>query len=301
MVLLSVDVQRAAQIQVASLKEIEVKPTIDAFASVIDLQPLFDLRSRISNARDTLEGATAAAVTSREQYERMKTLFEQKSITPKDFQLAEAAMKGDQETLDAAAASRESLAESATLQFGPLIADALETASSDLIQKLLTRINTLFVVSLPGDQVHSAPEKIMIDVPGAASYDASLLSASPRSDPAVQGQPYFYIAMASVPFGAHAFAKVQVSNKAESGVLIPDDAVIWYGGLRWVYVRTAPERFTRRLVADARTTADHGVFSTGSLKPGDMVVIMGAQLLLSQELKPRDITQQCPDPPACDG
>ena len=300
-VVLSTDVQRAARIEIAPLEGAEEIATVDAFASVIDLQPLFDLRARLSMARDTLDGARATAETSRVQYERTKALLAQNALAQKDLQLAEATMQADQAKLDFEIASRDGLAESASLQFGPLIADALKTASSDLLQKLLTGKNTLFVVSLPGDQISSAPEHIRIDVPGTTSSAASLLSSSPRADPAVPGQPYFYIAEGSVPVGAHARARVAVSDRAVSGVLVPDDAIIWYGGLRWVYVRTAPERFTRRLVANAQASADRGILSTGSLKPGDMVVVLGGQLLLSQELKPRDITQQCPDPPACDG
>lgn len=298
---LSGDVQRAAQVKVVPLKGLEDKATIDAAASVIDLQPLFDLRSRLTVARDALEGAGAAAQTSREQFDRTKVLFAQKAISQREFQLSEAAMKADRETLEAATASHQGLVQNATLHYGPVIADALTAVSSDIIQNLLAGTITLYVVSLPGDHAPAAPAHIKIKVPGWTYLDASLLSPSPRADPVVQGQPYFYIAKASIPVGIQAIAKVPVSDKAMFGVLVPDRSIVWYAGLPWVYVKTDPEHFTRRLVADAKSAAGGGTFAAGKLRPGDMVVVSGAQLLLSQELKPRDITQQCPDPPECDG
>jgi len=39
---------------------------------------------------------------------------------------------------------------------------------------------------------------------------------------------------------------------------------------------------------------------TSGFRAGDDVVIRGAQLLLSEELRPQGITTQCKDPPECD-
>jgi multidrug efflux system membrane fusion protein len=76
---------------------------------------------------------------------------------------------------------------------------------------------------------------------------------------------------------------------------------VWYGGQRWVYVRTAPTRFTRRFVAATTTyTGDQGLVVSSGLHAGDQVVIDGAQLLLSEELRPQGIATACKDPPECD-
>jgi multidrug efflux pump subunit AcrA (membrane-fusion protein) len=81
--------------------------------------------------------------------------------------------------------------------------------------------------------------------------------------------------------------------------VIPEAAVIWYGGQPWAYVRTAPDRFTRRYVP-ASSPGDRGFVVTSGFHAGDEVVIHGPQLLLSQELRPQGIATACKDPPECD-
>lgn len=89
------------------------------------------------------------------------------------------------------------------------------------------------------------------------------------------------------------------SSEAVSGLLIPAQAVVWYGGQTWAWVRTAPERFTRRYVP-AGNEDDRGFMVTSGFHAGDQIVTQGAQLLLSEELKPQGIATACKDPPECD-
>jgi hypothetical protein len=94
-------------------------------------------------------------------------------------------------------------------------------------------------------------------------------------------------------------ARLPASDNSPAGLLIPANAVVWYGGQPWAYVRTAPDRFTRRILPSA-SEVDHGFIVPGGFRADDEVVVRGAQLLLSEELQPRDIATQCKDPPECD-
>ncbi|HWT28047.1 MAG TPA: hypothetical protein VN084_00940, partial [Methylophilaceae bacterium] len=66
--------------------------------------------------------------------------------------------------------------------------------------------------------------------------------------------------------------------------VIPNDAVVWYGGKAWVYRQESPERFVRQPIETDHETGN-GWFNTGLIKPGDALVTSGAQLLLSEEFK----------------
>ena len=66
-----------------------------------------------------------------------------------------------------------------------------------------------------------------------------------------------------------------------------------------MYVRTASDHFTRRLVLSA-SAAIEGVVVTNGFRAGDEVVIHGAQVLLSEEQRPQGVATQCKDPPECD-
>ena len=74
------------------------------------------------------------------------------------------------------------------------------------------------------------------------------------------------------------------SKTAESGVIVPQSAVIWALGQAWAYVKTDDEHFVRRQVPTG-TTAPGGWFVADSIKPGDAIVVAGAQTLYAEEFR----------------
>lgn len=296
-VVIGSDGQRASRIEVAPLAPTTVTPQIAAYGSVIDLQPLFDLRNRLVAARADRESARAQANASRAQYERTRALFEDdRNVSQKSLQDAGAAMVTDHTKLQAAEAAATALNTALHQQFGSAVARAASAPDSPLLQRLANGQAVLLRVTLPAGV--TAPSDISIDVPGESPLPARKVSASPQADPAVQGRPYFYVASHALPVGTRVTAHVAQTGSPTSGLLVPESAIVWFGGERWVYVRTAPNRFTRRYLASPLTT-DRGVIVTGGLRPDDQVVGQGAQLLLSEELRPQGPGTQCKDP-ECD-
>jgi multidrug efflux system membrane fusion protein len=299
-VIVATDVQRASHIDVGSLATAVLQPESTAYSTVIDLQPLFDLRNRSAAARADRASAQAQANASRPQYERDRVLFEDdRNVSQKSLQDARAVMETDQAKLQAAEAAQNSLDATLRQQFGDALASAATAPTSDLFQQLFTGRAVVLRVTLPPNDGASAPAHITVDGPDGQPVSARKLSASPQGDPAVQGNPYFYAAERPLPVGTRTTAHVPMGDKSSPGLLIPESAVVWYGGQPWVYVRTAADRFTRRYVPSA-LAVDRGFVVTSGFRAGDDVVIRGEQLLLSEELRPQGITTQCKDPPECD-
>ena len=73
-------------------------------------------------------------------------------------------------------------------------------------------------------------------------------------------------------------------GKTREGVLVPDAAVVWHGGKAWAYVKQGNDRFVRREVSTAQDLPG-GWFNAEGFAAGEPVVVSGAQLLLSEELK----------------
>ncbi|WP_454830198.1 efflux RND transporter periplasmic adaptor subunit [Paraburkholderia xenovorans] len=301
-VVVAADVQRASHIDVAPLVGVAIRPSSEAYATVVDLQPLFDLRNRLATARADYQTLRAQAGNSHAQYERSRVLFEDdRNISQKSLQDAGAVMQTDQAKLQAAEAAQSSLDATMRQQFGDALASAAMAPSSDLFQRLLAGRTVVLRVTLSAGYTGIAPAHITVDTPNGQPVAAQMLSASPQGDPAVQGNPYFYAAGSTLPVGTRTSAHVPSSNQGTSGIAIPERAVVWYGGQRWVYVRTAPTRFTRRFVPAATTSTDEQGFVVSSgFHAGDQVVMDGAQLLLSEELRPQGIATACKDPPECD-
>jgi len=299
-VVVSPEAQRASHILAAPLAAMTVQPHITAYATIIDLQPLFALRNRMAAARADVGTFTAQAANSRAQYERSRTLFaDDRNVSQKSLQDAQALMQADEAKLQSAKATLNGLDATLRQQFGDALSRAAIKPASDLFRRLQSGRAVVLRVTLPASYRGAAPARIAVDAPGARPVPARKLSASPLADPAVQGNPWFYVAEQALPAGLHTSANVPTSSSTASGLLIPEQAVVWYGGQTWTYVRTASDRFTRRYVPAAQES-DHGYIVTSGFHAGELVVTQGAQLLLSEELKPQGIATACKDPPECD-
>lgn len=299
-VVVAADAQRASHIEVAPVAEATVRPGQTAYATVLDLQPLFDLHDRLAIARADRDSLHAQAAASRAQYQRSRALFDDnRNISEKALQAAQAAMRTDRAKLQSADAAQRGLNAMLRQQFGEALARAAGEAGSPLFRRLLAGRSMIVRVTLPAGSNMRAPVAIAIDSAAGRRIAANRLSASPQSDPAIQGTSYLYAAAALLPSGTHAIAHIPSGASGAAGLLIPESAVVWYGGQAWAYVRTAADRFTRRFVPSA-ATVDQGFLVTSGFHAGDQVVIHGAQLLLSEELRPQGIATQCKDPPECD-
>lgn len=299
-VTVSPDMQRASHIDTAPLSATPVQADTTAYATVIDLQPLFDLGNRLAAARADLDTLRAQAGNSRAQFERSHALFEDdRNISQKSLQDAQAAMQADQAKLQSADATRSGLEATMRQQFGDALTRAAMTPASDLFRRLLAGRAAVLRVTLPASYTDDAPALVTVAAPDGLPVPAQKLSASPQGDPAVQGSPYLYAVPRPLPVGTRTRAQVPSPTLATSALVIPERAVVWYGGQPWAYVRTAADRFTRRAVPpDSR--GDQGFIVTDGFHAGDAIVMHGAQLLLSEEQKPQGISTVCKDPPECD-
>lgn len=68
------------------------------------------------------------------------------------------------------------------------------------------------------------------------------------------------------------------------GVVLPRSAIVRHQGKLWAYLQSGAERFARRELEGARPV-ENGWFVGDGFKPGEQVVVEGAQILLSEELK----------------
>jgi hypothetical protein len=78
--------------------------------------------------------------------------------------------------------------------------------------------------------------------------------------------------------------QVKSGAKPREGVIIPASAVVWHGGKAWAYVKEGADKFERKLVPTSQEMGN-GWFAAEGFESDDEVVVSGAQLLLSEELK----------------
>jgi hypothetical protein len=275
--------QAASGIQANALTAADTATGALVYGTVMDVQPLADLASRHASGKADLDAAQAAAETAKAELDRTQALYaDVQNASLKALQAARSASIAATTKVKAAQIGLDAAATSARQSYGAVVATWIAAASPDLA-RLLDRREVLLRVVFPGSQGGPAPSVLQANADGIGAFDARWISASPQADSGIQGQTYFYRAAVSLGAGIRISARAP-GAAAQAGVLIPADAIVWFGGLPWAYVQSAPDRFQRRVV-DPRFPQDGDFFVTEGLKPGDRVVVRGAQLLLSEEFR----------------
>ena len=257
-----------------------------------------DLVTRISDARADVEAAEARVNAARAGFERARILnADNKNVSDRALQEAEASLKVEEARL---AAARQAAGTT------PM---PLPVARGGEVVEILARPNETIESGQPILRVARFDRLLVrVDVPAGEAVDRSLtmarivavgqedrpftgqrVSVASTVDPSTLGQGFLFRVAGASPSlrpGAAVVAYLQAPGAAQHGVSIPYSAIVRSGGKTWVFQQLEPGRFSRREVA-VDHTIDRGVLVSEGLKPGDRIVVEGAQLLLSEEQKPQ--------------
>ena len=282
--------QAQSEIKTSALKASSHQASVSSYGNVMSIDSLVDLRTRYMAAKAEADVLRAALAHNKNEYNRLHELnLDDKNVSDKVVATALADIKADEVKVFAAESSAKNIADSMRQVWGDVLTKlATDKNSNALLQNLINYQEALIQITLPFD----APEPkigssitISPTASPSSTINAQYLSRAPLSNPTMQGKTYFYHAKTTdLRAGMQVSA---LSNKAKSnttGVIIPNTAVVWYGGKPWVYRKTGNDQFSR-LPVNTDVEIENGWFYKGNLKPNDQVVTSGAQLLLSEEFK----------------
>jgi hypothetical protein len=267
------EMQGTAGIVVKNPEATELVPELKGFGRVADPVVLTGLITDLSTAEATY------AVSSNE-LARLKTLDAQGNISARALQAAEAAEVKDRMAL-------QSAKDHLTLAWGTRVAN--RAASSDFVQALTALRIVLVRVDIPAGEAPAAvPTGARIVRLSGDSANAEFLGTASGVDPQVQGHGFIFVVpknRARFLAGEAVTAYLTIPGEPLKGVVIPRDAVVRTEGKGWVYVlNDNGESFTRTEIP-LDHPVDDGWFVANGVAPGQHVVVTGAQVLLSEELK----------------
>lgn len=269
----------------SALQSISAHEQTQAPAFVLPLDDLANLRAGYVAAQAKVEIDRAGLEATRKEDDRLKLLYgDNQDASLKAVEAQDAALKSNQAEVDADQRAVAAQSTIARLQWGLTVADWVQSASPEL-DRVLDQQELLVQVTLPFDQSPAPPPSILLEIPNGKTLQASLISAFPRVDPRIQGRSFLYrcLAMSGLAPGTNLVARLSV-GVALKGVLVPDTAVVWWQGKPWVYVEVSPEHFVRREVPMG-VHLENGWFTNTGFLPGDRVVTLGPQSLLSEEFR----------------
>lgn len=266
------EAQEKVGLQLAALEAATFPREVIAVGRVLDPAPLAAVISESATARTMLDA-------SRKELERLKMLAQDQNTSARLLEAAAAAVQRDQIATDTAQLKLlsgwgKAIAGQKDL---PVLAAALAAQEAALVR-----------LDVPlGDAPKDQPTGARIASLSApeSPIEAQLLGPAPSADSQTQGSGFLCLVKgSSLAPGSAVTGWLVLPGQPEQGVVVPRSAIVRHEGEAFVYVMTAADLFLRREVELHHPTAK-GWFIDEGFKPGDKLVTVGAQQLLSEELK----------------
>jgi hypothetical protein len=273
-VTLDAETQKVIGLKAAAVTAATLSPEVKGYGRVLEPATLSALTAEVASAR-------ATAMASQKELDRLKVLSAQDNASTRALQTAEAAAQRDTVLAESAwqrllAAWGKGVAERAGQ---PAFVLALAAGEAALVQ-----------VNLPPGEILRTPPataRLAALADDGAPVTADFVGPAPSVDPQMQGQGLLFFVKPGQPRfapGAAVSAFLPLPGEAQTGVSVPRNSVLRFNGATWVYLQDGDDKFVRTEVALERPLED-GWFVRENLQPGARVVVVGAQQLLSEELK----------------
>ncbi len=266
--------QKTIGLQTAALEPARLPPELKAYGRVLDISPLAALTADLTAAQATSDASQA-------ELKRLKTLAAQNNASERALQGAEATAVRDQTQV-------ESVRLRLLANWGSVIAQRQDLPA--LVRSLGSLASALVQLNVSaGQAVTAVPTgaRLFTLADPTTPTRAEFLGPAPVVDPQMQARGFLLLVPTNSLRLAPGFAVtgfLLLPGEAQDGVALPRQAVVRFNGATWVYLQTGDDTFARVEVKLDRPL-ENSWFVFEGLKPQDKVVTVGAQQLLSEELK----------------
>ena len=281
-------IQQRAGLQITLLKPFQYAPEFSAYGNALPLQPLLDLRNRHMAALAQYESALARLALAQQNIDRTQYLQRNGIASQRALQEQQSQLRMEKAQTEALRLQIKAIYNEALLNWGQKLADLFLSADATRLTPYLSGQKTLLLITLSaGQTLADGIKRIAVSPSGerGKAHPAEFISIAPQTDAITQGESYFFATdYPTIRTGMRIAAWLPQQQSHESGVLIPASALIWHLGQAFVYLKTGAERFSRRRIAHFVNTPE-GYFIRDTLAPGEKLVTVGAQMLLSEEFR----------------
>ena len=178
--------------------------------------------------------------------------------------------------------------EKANQSWGKTIANWALDSKSTQLERLLAYQDSLILVTLSVEQ--SLPEEtsfiyVARDGLRQDARKAYFVAPAMNTDQRIPGETYYFrTATGKLRSGMRVDVWVPETSEPINGVFIPEEAIVWYAGQAWTYIKLDEGRFQRRSLKHS-LKAEGGLLVQQDIDVGETLVMTGSQMLLSEEFK----------------
>jgi hypothetical protein len=286
-IVLNNETQRLSGLKTMTLMAVNRQTEFTAYGKVISLQPLLTLHNKYLVMLTERRSTTAMLTQARQSIIRQQNLYQSGVTSKRSLQDQQAQWQTNKAQADAVQVHIAALADEVRLNWGPELSTWILSDTSDKWSRFLSRRQNLLHIILPtGKQLEQGIGTIYIDSSGDRSKagKAHLISVAPQTGSVVQGESYFFeTGDAHLRIGMNVTAWIPEHPSNQPGVVIPESALLWSMNQAFVYIKIGKENFIRRPIPHYSVTPGGYFIAAATLRPGEQIVVTGAQMLLSEE------------------
>lgn len=287
-VMIDSETQVASGLKTILVSLVQHQAEFEGVGKVISIQPLLALRERYLVAQAELNGTKARLKQAGQNLKRQQELFRYGIAAKRSLQEQEVLGSTDQALVEASQIRLLSVANETRLLWGKELAEWALSDKAGKLKELLSGQQQLLQITLPANkQLPSQIDKVFVEPTGQRSKvtPATLISRSTQVDNTMQGESYFFkVNGEGLSVGMKITVWIPEPTLGQSGVIVPESALIWYMDQVYVYIKVAKDTFSRRPIK-AFSLVREGYFVKDDITAGEEVVTTGGQMLLSEELR----------------
>ena len=290
---LSPEIQSNSGIKTQPVQTSDYIKNLTNYATVLSIDLLIEQKNRFNEIKNQISLLSNELERDKKNYERFKALNDDnKNVSDKALQEMKVNFENTKIKLQTTQELITGIKQNIRAQWGEIILSMIDAgARKELFEFLVQGKARIIKVTLPENANNQPPKNISLALIDNLSekFLANYLAESPTLDKSIKGKTYFYIVYSNqLRIDSKVIAnQVQDKLSSESGkyLAIPKEAVIWNSGQAWVYVQSSENKFFRKSIETSTESSDGWIVKENQIKENDIIVINGAQLLLSEEFK----------------
>lgn len=271
------------------LQMTSIRPEAETFAIRVNLSPLLKIRANYLATTAQLAIVHATLKQSQQTLQRLKQLNRDNVISPQKLLTQKHTLNLDQINYNVADQKKRNIQLYAKTNWGQALShlflpDVSTHTSFDMIDVLN---KSLYLIYFPLEQpsigkIFTHPFGIRKEAQAAHFFAHAPLQKSNQQI----GLPYFYLSdQISETHSSRVTAWLPLTKNKISGFSVPASSIIWHLGQTYVYLKISDHLFKRVRIDKKQLINTTTYFIQEPLNEGDMLVIRGAQILLSEEFR----------------
>ena len=290
---LSAKIQKNSGIKTQVVQSSNYKKNLTNYATVLNIDILIEQKNRLNEIKNQINILTNELDKDKKNYERFKFLNDDnKNVSDKALQEVRVTYENTKIKLLATQELVSGIKQNIRAQWGETILSMIDKGiKKELFEFLLEDKARIVKVTLAENTSNEPPKNIslaLIDSPDE-KFLANYLAEAPTLDKSLKGKTFFYIVFSNkLRIDSKVIANLVMDNlpsNSDRYLAIPKEAVIWNAGQAWVYIKTDENKFVRKVIETDNESPNGWVIKEEEIKENDLIVINGAQLLLSEEFK----------------